>query len=211
MFVDNFDVPAGKIGEAAQRVIERASLEARRRGHASLTPDHLLVALAEVEWDLFGEVMRTPDLNPCVIVIGVEEALAALPSVEGVDVRVAPDTRLLTRLALHRATGAGHQTIEPADLLAALLDDAHGALALVLREYGVDADDVALRLAAVVRELGVRDNHLLKQFELPPYLKQFATNLNVLARQDRPLPSLAAMTRCSRFWKSSATMNAPIP
>jgi ATP-dependent Clp protease ATP-binding subunit ClpA len=188
MFVDNFDVPTGKIGEAAQRVIERASLEARRRGHASLTADHLLVALAAVEWDLFAKVMRTTDLNPRAIVIGIEEVLAALPSVEGVDVRVAPDTRLLTKLALHRATRAGHQTIEPADLFAALLDDAHGALASVLREYGVDADDVASRLAAVVRELGVRDNQLLKRFELPSYLKQFATNLNMLARQDRLPP-----------------------
>ena len=188
MFVDNFDVPAGKIGEPAQRVIERALHEARRRGHSSLTADHLFVALAQVEWNLVAAAMRTVNLNARAIVIAVEEALAALPSVEGVDVRVAPDTRLLTKLALHRATRAGHQVIEPADLFAALLDDAHGAIAPVLREYGVEADDLALRLAAVVRELGVRDNQLVRRFELPPYLQQFATNLNMLAREDRLPP-----------------------
>jgi ATP-dependent Clp protease ATP-binding subunit ClpA len=188
MFVDNFDVPAGKIGEAAQRVIERASLEARRRGHARLTGDHLFVALAQVEWNLVAAAMQTMGLNPRVIEIGVEEALAGLPSVEGVDVRLAPDTRLLTKLALHRAMRAGHQTIEPADIFAALLDDAHGALASVLRQYGVDPEDMALRLAVVAREFGVRDEQLVKRFELPAYLKQFATNLNMLARQDRLPP-----------------------
>ena len=188
MFVDSFDLPAGKLSETARRVIERAGLEARRRGHGGLTADHLFLALAHVEWNLYAEVVRAMDLNPRAVVLGVEEALAALPSVEGVDVRVAPDTRLLTRLALHRATRAGRQTIEPADIFAALLDDVHGALASVLRQHGVDADDMAVRLAGVVHDLGVRDEQLLKRFELPPYLKQFATNLNMLARQDRLPP-----------------------
>ena len=188
MLVVDLELPAGRISESAQRVIERAALESRRRGHREVTGDHLFLALAQGEWNLFAEVMRAVDLNPQAIVVGVEEALSALPSVEGVEVHVAPDTRLLARLALHRATRAGHQAIEPADLFAALLDDAHGALASVLRGHGVDADDVASRLATVLRDRGTRDEQLLKRFELPPYLKQFATNLNLLARQDKVPP-----------------------
>ena len=188
MLVDNLDLPAGKISEAVQRVIDRATLESRRRGHADLTADHLFLALAQVEWNLFAEVMRAVDLNPQAIVIEVEEALTALPSVEGVNVRVAPDTRLLVRLALHRATRAGHQSIDPADLFGALLDEAHGALASVCRGHGVDVEDIASRLLVVVRDLGVRDEQLLKRFDLPPYLKQFATNLNMMARQDKVPP-----------------------
>jgi ATP-dependent Clp protease ATP-binding subunit ClpA len=162
-----------------------ARRSSRRRGHAELTGDHLFVALAQAEWNLFAEVVRAVDLNPQAIVIEVEQVLAARPSVEGADVRVSGDTRLLARLALHRATRGGHQAIEPADLFAALLDDAHGALASVFRAHGVDANDVAIRLSVLLRDLGVRDEKLLKRFELPPYLKQCATHLNLLARQDR--------------------------
>ena len=111
MLVDDLELPAGRISESAQRVIERAALESRRRGHREVTGDHLFLALAQGEWNLFAEVMRAVDLNPQAIVVGVEEALSALPSVEGVEVHVAPDTRLLARLALHRATRAGHQAM----------------------------------------------------------------------------------------------------
>ena len=39
------------------------------------------------------------------------------------------------------------------------------------------------------REMEIRDERLKKRYELPAYLKQFSTNLNVLAQQDR-LPPL---------------------
>ncbi len=41
------------------------------------------------------------------------------------------------------------------------------------------------RLSTRVRDLELRDEQLKKRFELPPFLKHFATNLNLLARQDR--------------------------
>jgi hypothetical protein len=36
------------------------------------------------------------------------------------------------------------------------------------------------RVAARLRDDGLREERLRKQFELPPFLKQFATNLNVV-------------------------------
>jgi ATP-dependent Clp protease ATP-binding subunit ClpA len=188
VFVDDFNLPTGKTSEAVKRVIERAAMESRRRGHVELTGDHLCLALAQVEWNLVSEVLRAVALNPQVILIEVEQAVAARSSVEGVDLRVPANTRILARMALHRATRAGHQVIEPADLFAALLDDAHGALSSVIHRHGVDPGDVVARLPMVLRDLGVPDEQLLKHFELPPHLKQWATNLNLLARQDRIPP-----------------------
>jgi ATP-dependent Clp protease ATP-binding subunit ClpA len=37
-------------------------------------------------------------------------------------------------------------------------------------------------------DIELRDEQLRDRFELPPFLKQFATNLNLLARQDRTPP-----------------------
>ena len=39
-----------------------------------------------------------------------------------------------------------------------------------------------------MRDIELRDERLKKRFELPPFLKHFATNLNLLARQDKVPP-----------------------
>ena len=39
-----------------------------------------------------------------------------------------------------------------------------------------------------MRDMELREERLKKRFELPPFLKHFATNLNLLARQDKLPP-----------------------
>ena len=39
-----------------------------------------------------------------------------------------------------------------------------------------------------MRDKELREERLKKRFELPPFLKHFATNLNQLARQDKLPP-----------------------
>ncbi len=185
MWADELDLPPGKLTEAVQRVIERATLESRRRGHAGVTGDHLFLALAQIEWQVFVDVAREVGLNPRVILAEIEEGVSAGP-LDGA--LVAPDVRLLARLALHHATRAGREAIAPADLFAALLDDTHGALASAFRRHAVDAAEVGRRFAVVLRERAMREEQYLKRFELPAHLKQFATNLNLLARQDKLPP-----------------------
>ena len=64
MYVDDLDIPRNKIAEPAQRILDRAIEESRRHGHALLTSEHLFLAGALVEWDLFAEVMRNVSVNP---------------------------------------------------------------------------------------------------------------------------------------------------
>ena len=45
------------------------------------------------------------------------------------------------------------------------------------------------RIATRMRDSELREEQLRKRFELPPFLKNFAMNLNLLARQDRIRPS----------------------
>jgi ATP-dependent Clp protease ATP-binding subunit ClpA len=188
VFGDNVDIPLGKVSDSAQRVIDRAMSESRRRGHAELTTGHLFVGFAQVEWDLFADLMREARLKPQEIVLAVEEVLSGLPSLEGTAVHVPHSTKLVLRLALHRATRGGRSTIEATDLIAAVLEEMHGAPVSVLRRHGIDTDALAGRLDELARDADKRDEQLLKRFELPHYLKQFATNLNLLARRDKLPP-----------------------
>jgi ATP-dependent Clp protease ATP-binding subunit ClpA len=186
--VDDLDISPSKIGETAQRIIDRAIEEARRREHALLTNEHIFLAFAQVEWDMFAEVMRDIELNPHTILQAIEEHLHMMPSFAGRELRVSPATKLVFKLALHHASRAGRQTIEAADLFSAVFEETQGVPVSILRRHGVEPEVLVTRLNARMRDLELREERLKKRFELPPFLKHFATNLNLLARQDKVPP-----------------------
>jgi ATP-dependent Clp protease ATP-binding subunit ClpA len=186
--VDDLDISPSKIGETAQRIIDRALEEARRHEHALLTNEHIFLAFAQVEWDMFAEVMRDIELNPHTILQAIEEHLHMMPSFADRELRVSPATKLVFKLALHHASRAGRQTVEAADLFSAVFEETQGVPVSILRRHGVEPDVLVTRLNARMRDLELREERLKKRFELPPFLKHFATNLNLLARQDKLPP-----------------------
>src|SRR4029453_8575675 len=119
--VEDLDISPSKVGDTAQRIVDRATEEARRREHVLLTNEHIFLAFAQVELDMFAEVMRDVELNPHSIVQAMEEHLHMMPSFASRELRVPPATKLVFKLALHHASRAGRQTIEAADLFSAVL------------------------------------------------------------------------------------------
>ncbi len=102
--------------------------------------------------------------------------------------RFGPTTRLVCKLALDRAACLGHPGIEPADLLLALFEETRGVPATILRRVGADPEALVARLEGHLRDAELRDERLKKKFELPPFLNQVGTNLNLLAGQDKLAP-----------------------
>jgi ATP-dependent Clp protease ATP-binding subunit ClpC len=186
--VEDFDIPQNKMAESAERVVDRALEDARRREHALLTNEHVCLAFAQVEWDMFGQIMRDLNLNPHEILQALEEHLRVLPSVTGRDVRVAPSTKLLFKLALLHASRSGRHTIEASDLFSAIFEETQGIPVSIIRRHGIEPEALVSRLATRMRDHELREERLKKRFELPPFLKHFATNLNQLARQDKIPP-----------------------
>jgi ATP-dependent Clp protease ATP-binding subunit ClpA len=186
--VDDFDIPQNKMAESAERVVDRAAEDARRRDHALLTNEHVCLAFAQVEWDMFGQVMRDLSLNPHEIVQALEDHLGLVPAVPGRDLRVAPSTKLLFKLALLHASRSGRHSIEATDLFSAIFEETQGIPVSIIRRHGIEPEALVSRLATRMRDHELREERLKKRFELPPFLKHFATNLNQLARQDRVPP-----------------------
>ena len=186
--VEDFDIPQNKLAESAERVIDRALDEARRRDHALLTNEHVCLAFAQVEWDMFGQVMRDIELNPHEILQALEEHLRLLPNVPGRDLRVAPSTKLLFKLSLLHASRLGRHSIEATDLFSAIFEETQGIPVSIIRRHGIEPETLVSRLTNRMRDHELREERLKKRFELPPFLKHFATNLNQLARQDKVPP-----------------------
>jgi ATP-dependent Clp protease ATP-binding subunit ClpA len=185
--VEDLDIPQNRLAESAERVIDRAVEEAHRREHALLTNEHICLAFAQVEWDFFGQIMRDNDLNPHQFVSGLEEHLRLLPG-SGRELRVAPATKLLFKLALLHASRCGRHAVEAIDLFSAIFEETQGVPVSILRRQGVEPEMLVSRLATRVRDQEIREERLKKRFELPPFLKHFATNLNQLAWQDKLPP-----------------------
>jgi ATP-dependent Clp protease ATP-binding subunit ClpA len=186
--VEDFDIPQNKLAESAERVVDRALDEARRREHALLTNEHVCLAFAQVEWDMFGQVMRDLSLNPHEILQALEEHLRVLPSVSGRELRVAPSTKLLFKLALLHASRSGRHSVEATDLFSAIFEETQGIPVSIIRRHGIEPEALVSRLATRMRDHEMREERLKKRFELPPFLKHFATNVNQLARQDKIPP-----------------------
>src|SRR5687767_3414858 len=137
---------------------------------------------------MFGQVMRDLSLNPHEILQALEEHLRLLPNVPGRDLRVAPSTKLLFKLALLHASRSGRHTVEATDLFSAIYEETQGIPVSIIRRHGIEPETLVSRLATRMRDHELREERLKKRFELPPFLKHFATNLNQLARQDKIPP-----------------------
>lgn len=188
MYADDFEISQTKIGPSGQKILDRAMEESRRRDHPFLTNEHLFLAFAQSEWDLFTQIMQDAGLNPNAIVRELEGYLNIAPAYTGRALRVSPATNLVLKIALHHASRAGRQAVEGPDLFAAIFEDSQGIPVSIVRQHGLDPEVLVSKVTARARDIELREERLKKRFELPPFLKHFAVNLNLLARQDRIAP-----------------------
>src|SRR5262249_4444139 len=186
--VESLDIPINKLNASARRVTDRAIEESRRCDHALITSGHLLCAFAQTEWDLFAQVMREAELNPHGVLSAVEGHLQRVPLAAGGKRRVCPTTMLVCSTAVYHAGRAGRPAAEASDLLIGLLSETSGAVAAALLKHGADPIELVSRLEVYFRDRDKRQARLQQRFELPPMLKQYGTNLNLLAHLDKLPP-----------------------
>ena len=186
--MENLELDLSKLTEGAQRVLTRAEDEARRRGQELLTSEHLFIAFAQVEWALYARIMRDLAVNPDEVLNGVAAGLESVPQLATGTLRATELTQELIRRSIESAIAAGREQAESFDLFTSILEERQSGPSMVLRRFGTDGDAVIARLLTVVRDIELRDEKLRKRYELPPFLRQFATNLNLLARQDKLPP-----------------------
>ena len=186
--MEDLEIDLTKLSETGLRIVTRAEDEARRRGHDLLTSEHLFVAFAQVEWGLYARVIRDLSVRPEELLAAVETALESIPAVGGGPVRMTELTQELIRRAIQQAVTMGREQAESYDLFASLLVERQSGPSVILRRFDTDGEAVTARLAMIVRDVELRDEKLRKRYELPPFLKQFAVNLNLLARQDKLPP-----------------------
>jgi len=188
VYVDDLDIPVTRLTDATQRVMDRAIDDLRRRDHSLLTSAHLFLAIAQADWELFTDAMSAVAVNPQGVLRGVDEHLRRGRALAVGEARVCPTTKLVCKLALYRAGRDARSTVDTADLLLALIEEPRSVVASLLKQSNIDPAEAVLQIEAHLREREARAERLKKRLELPPVLRQLATNLNLLACLDKLPP-----------------------
>src|SRR5688500_6466344 len=96
--------PKDKFADSAQRVLEHALNESRRRDQNFVSVEHILQALTIEEPDMFNSAMRELSFDPLVVKMAIEKRLSSSRQAHvGKGFRIGPDTTDLFKRAMERA------------------------------------------------------------------------------------------------------------
>lgn len=183
----DLEIYTEKIAESGRRIIRKAYDEARSRDHNQITPEHMILSIAEVERPFFNEVMQSLNIDPQVVLQAVETKLQQREYV-GRRIMMGDSLRHVLSNALKHAGERNRRLIESTDLFVALFKDVHGFPVELLKRLGADREMVMQKIQTRVRSHEEKEERYRRRYELPPYLKHFGVSLNKLARQDKLPP-----------------------
>ncbi len=178
-----------KLDENAQRILTIAVEESKRRNHYYLGLEHIFVAFMEVEGPLFEETMRALGLAPFVIKSAVLEFLRRARQYTGRSIKIPQETVRFLQAALEHARFSGRELADAVDFFVAFFQVGPNVLMKQVTSRGITPTEVIEEIYAQRRRQKELEEEILRHYELPPFLKQFGTNLNMLARLDK-LPPL---------------------
>ena len=107
----DFEQFQDKFSDSGQRVMKRAVDESRRRDHNQIAPEHVFVALAELERNFFNELMQSLNVDPQAVASSLESRLTAREYL-GRGMRMSDGLRVLLKNALDRSRQRGRRTID---------------------------------------------------------------------------------------------------
>ena len=206
--MDELDIPPGKVERVGATDRRPRGGRVAPAGPCRAGPEHLFLAFAQVEWDLFAEVMRELNLNPYAILQTLDDHLLAIPSAGGRDVHPSAGGEARVQAGAAACEPQRPAGIDSGDLFTAIFEETQGVPVSLLRGSGRRAGSAG-RTHLQPHDVEIRDERLKKRFELPPFRP---------ALRDEPEParpsgiarcwSSAATVRSSKSWRFSAIANA---
>src|ERR1700730_11988714 len=194
----------------AQEAIQEAQSDARARGNAELTNEHLLLALLKQDDGVVVPVLQKLGVNPEAISQQLSTVLDRRPAVSGASADAVP-SRELTR-ALDRAFGGakdcGDEYVSTEHFLLALAESG-GEAASLLKKAGVQKDALLKALKEVRGATRITDPNPEDKYQA---LKKYTRDLTDLARRGKIDPVIGRDEEIRRVIQvlSRRTKNNPV-
>jgi len=192
-----------------QEAIQSAIETAERNQHQQVEPEHLLLAMLEQPEGVVRPVLGKLGANLQVVVNDLAAAVARLPKVQGGQQYFSPRTTQLFQAAQKEAEQMQDEYISTEHLLLAVAAEKDGASGRILRQHGVNREDLSKVVEQTRGGVRVTDQNAESNYQA---LSKYAKDLTELARQGKLDPVIGRDDEIRRTIQvlSRRTKNNPV-
>jgi ATP-dependent Clp protease ATP-binding subunit ClpB len=192
-----------------QEAIQTAIEDAERRQHQQVEPEHLLFAMLEQTEGIVRSLLGKLGANVQVVLNDLEAAISRFPKVQGGQQYFSPRLSQLFTAAQKQAEAMKDEYISTEHLLLAIVDEKDGAAGRILRQHGVNRDDLLKVIEATRGGVRITDQNAEANYQA---LSKYAKDLTDLARQGKLDPVIGRDDEIRRVIQvlSRRTKNNPV-
>ncbi len=192
----------------SQEAIQQAQQIAATNEQQSIEPAHILKGMMEVDENVIPFILKKMNVNPDVILNGVDTIIQSYPKVSGGNQYLSEDSNKVVQKALSYLKTFGDEYVSVEHLFMSVVAGKDKTSQL-LKQYGVNEKDVK----AAINELR-KGSKVTSQSAEETYnaLNKYAKNLNELARQGKLDPVIGRDEEIRRVLQilSRRTKNNPV-
>ncbi|HET9195091.1 MAG TPA: ATP-dependent chaperone ClpB [Vicinamibacterales bacterium] len=199
-----------RLTEKAQEAVVTAQNLATQANHAEVTPEHLLVALAEQSGGIVPSILRKLNLEPANVTGDARSLLNTLPQAYGADLRLSPRMNLIFASAEAEAKRLQDDFVSTEHLLLALATETgRSPAAQLLQRSGASKDALYKAMTDVRGNQRVTSQNPESTYEA---LARYGRDLTDLARQGKLDPVIGRDEEVRRVIQvlSRRTKNNPV-
>jgi ATP-dependent Clp protease ATP-binding subunit ClpB len=192
-----------------QEAIQSAIEAAERNQHQQVEPEHLLLAMLEQPEGVVRPILGKLGANLQVVSGDLEAAVARLPKVQGGQQYFSPRTTQVFQAAQKEAEQMQDEYISTEHLLLAIAAEKDGSSGRILRQHGVNRDDLFKVVEQMRGGARVTDQNAEANYQA---LSKYAKDLTELARQGKLDPVIGRDDEIRRTVQvlSRRTKNNPV-
>lgn len=200
--------------ERAQRAIRLAQEEAKRLNHDSITPEHILLGLFDLDDGVAVNIMSNLGIHTSRIKIEIEKTL---PSGDNLlqygELPLTPKARKILEYAIEEAQKMAHSYVGTEHILLGLLKNPELKTTVILENYGLSYDAVKEEIINIIGDstpppLPQQHKHKSKT----PTLDEFGRDLTEMAKEGKLDPVIGREDEIERLIQilSRRTKNNPV-
>jgi ATP-dependent Clp protease ATP-binding subunit ClpB len=193
----------------AQDAIQSAIELAERNQHQQVEPEHLLVAMLEQEEGIVRPLIGKLGANVAVILNDTQAAVARFPRVQGGQQYFSPRTTQIFTESQKQADKFQDEFISTEPLLLAIVEEQAGDAGKILRQHGVNKDDLLKVIEQMRGGSRITDQNAEQNYQA---LSKYARDLTELARKGKLDPVIGRDDEIRRTIQvlSRRTKNNPV-
>src|ERR671938_40213 len=192
-----------------QEAIQSAIEAAERNQHQQVEPEHLLLAMLEQPEGVVRPLLGKLGANLQVVMNDLQAAVARLPKVQGGSQYFSPRTTQVFQAAEKESKQMQDEYVSTEHLLLAITSEKDGAAGRILRQHGVNREDLFKVIEQTRGGVRVTDQNAEANYQA---LSKYAKDLTELARQGKLDPVIGRDDEIRRTVQvlSRRTKNNPV-